>query len=186
LFKANLNLLPTHADNAGGLGVVMLAQRSFTLLFVAIGFIFSGELISQLLLNPDSFEVIRNEILGFIILITIILITPSLFFLRKLAGVRTQGLLHLSKLSTGLSTKFELEWVNNKPIDKVLEDKEIDPSLVFDYNSIYESFHKLNIIPVTTNDLIGIAGFLFVPFIPILFVQFSVTELLQRIAGTLL
>jgi hypothetical protein len=184
--KANLNLLPTHADNAGGLGIVMLAQRSFTVVFVAIGFIFSGELISQLILNPESFELIRNEALGFIILSTLILILPSAFFIQKLATVRTQGLVNLGKLSTALSNKFEQEWVNDQPVDKVLEKREIDPSLVIDYNSIYESFHRLNIVPVTTNDLLGIAGFLFVPFVPILFVQFSVTELLQRIAGTLL
>lgn len=186
LSKSKLDLLPTHADNAGGLGVIMLAQRSFNIFFIAMGVIFSGELISQLLINPDAFDAIRNEVVAYIIFCVIVLTVPAAFFTSKLSEVRTQGLLHLSKLSTSLSQKFEREWVNNKPVEAILEKQEIDPSMVFDYNGIYESFHKLNVIPVTTNDFIGIAGFLFIPFIPILFVRFSISELLQGIVGTLL
>jgi hypothetical protein len=45
LSKATLNLMPTHADRAGGLGIIMVAQRSFNLIFVAGGVSMSGQLI---------------------------------------------------------------------------------------------------------------------------------------------
>jgi hypothetical protein len=56
LSKAKMNLFPTHSDRAGGLGIIMLAQRSFNLIFIAAGVAISGELITQLLEHPDSLK----------------------------------------------------------------------------------------------------------------------------------
>jgi hypothetical protein len=57
--------------------------------------------------------------------------------------------------------------------------------MVFDYSGIYESSQQLRTVPVTPRDIIGMALTLFVPFIPIPFIHFSVGELLQKIAGCL-
>jgi len=47
--------------------------------------------------------------------------------------ILAQGLLQLSKLGTALSYMFEGVWVNDLPIERRISEKQIDPSMVFDY-----------------------------------------------------
>jgi len=190
LSKAKLNLMPTHADRAGGLGIIMIAQRSFNLIFVAGGVAISGRLIEQLLKHPDSFESIKRQGIAYIVFCLIFLLVPLLFFMGKLFKIKNEGLLRMSNLGATLSRRFEHEWVNNlqveeKTVKNKAEQTEVDPSMIFDYSGMYDALQQLRTIPVTPRDLIGMGLILFVPFIPIPFIHFSVVELLHKIAGLL-
>jgi hypothetical protein len=184
--KANIILLPTHADKAGGLGIIMIAQRSFCLLFAAIGVILSGQFIATLIYHPDAFNTIRSETIAFIVICIIFLLSPLTFFSSKLFKIKNEGLLRLGNLSADLSRKFEREWVNNLPVEKILEQQEVDPSLIYDYTGMYISLQELRVVPVTVRDIIGMGVVLFIPFIPIIFIHFSIAELLQKIAGMMM
>jgi hypothetical protein len=185
LSKAKLNLMPTHADRTGGLGIIMLAQRSFSLIFVAGSVTISGQLIAQLMKHPDSFESIRGQGIAYIIISIVVLLIPLLFFMEKLFKVKNEGLLHMSNLGATLSRTFEREWLHDLPAEKIIAEKQVDPSMIFDYLGVYDSLQKLRIIPATPFDIIGMALLLLVPFIPIPFIHYSVVELLQKIAGLL-
>ena len=185
LSKAHLNLLPTHADRAGGLGMIMLAQKSFNLLFVVGAIIISGQFIVQLTKYPDHFEAIRNEVIGYVLVCIAFILIPLLFFSGKLLRAKNIGLHQLSVLGASLSCKFEREWIKDSSIDDRIEESKSDPSLLYDYAGMYEQLQKLRFVPVALNDIAGLALALLIPFIPILFVHFSVGELLQRIGGML-
>ncbi|MEI7982655.1 MAG: hypothetical protein WCI71_13470 [Bacteroidota bacterium] len=115
----------------------------------------------------------------------ILILFPLVFFMGKLVKVKQQGLMQLSKLGATLSSKFEGEWVNDLPIEQRISEQHVDPSMVFDYSGIYDSVQQIRIIPVTIRDIIGMALALLFPFIPILFIHFSVSELLKKILGML-
>jgi hypothetical protein len=181
LGRARLNLKPTHPDKAGGLGIIMLAQRSFNLLFVTGSVVVSGELIVRLLRDPGSFLTVRNEIIGYIVICVILVLFPLIFFMGKLLKTKQEAILELSKLGAQLSSKFEREWINDKPIEKRLAENEVDPSMLYDYSGIYDSVQQIRPFPITIRDAAGLAISLFVPFIPLLVIHFSIVELLQKI-----
>ena len=185
LSRTTIDLLPTHADGAGGLGIVMLAQRSFNLIFVAGSVVISGQFIAEIIDQPDTFNVIRNKVIGYIIICIVFIFIPLLFFTGKLFTTKYKGLTRLSILGATLSRKFEGEWVNDLPIEKRIEESKVDPSMLYDYFGLYEALQKLRTVPITLLDILGMAIVLFIPFIPILFIHFSVAELLQKIAGLL-
>jgi hypothetical protein len=186
LSKARLNLLPTHADRAGGLGLIMLAQKSFNLIFVVGSVILSGQFMLRLDAHPESFNIIRNEVIGYIILSLFFVLVPLLFFVGQLIRLKNTGLLHLSVLGTTISQKFEQHWLKDLPAELGPEEKQVDPSLLFDYAGMYDQLQQLRILPVTLRDILGCAIILLVPFMPILFIHFSIAELLQRISSMLL
>jgi hypothetical protein len=185
LSRAKLILLPTHADRSGGLGIIMLAQRRFNLIFVAGSVVISGQFIAQVIANRESFNVIRGEVVAYIIFCIVLILIPLLFFMAKLVKVKDEGLLHLSSLAATMSGKFEKEWVNDLPIEKKIEEDHVDPSMLYDYNGLYDTLRQLRTVPITVRDIIGVALILFVPFIPIPLLYFSVPELLQKIVGLL-
>ena len=57
--------------------------------------------------------------------------------------------------------------------------------MLYDYTGLYDFLQQLRMIPVTLRDVIGMAITLFVPFIPLLFIYYSVAELIQRLTGPL-
>ena len=186
LSKAKLNLLPTHADRSGGLGIIILAQKNFNLIFLAGSVVISGQFIAQLNEQPEIFNTLRSEAIGYIIFSLILIIFPLLFFIGQLTKTKNDGLLYLSNLGATLSRKFEREWVNNLQIEKEIEEKQVDPSMIYDYAGMYDNLQQLRVVPVTPRDIISMGVLLIAPFIPILFIHFSVAELVKRIAGLLL
>jgi hypothetical protein len=181
LARARLILRPTHPDKAGGLGIVMQAQRSFNMLFVAGSVVVSGELMIRLINNPESFLTVRNEIVGYIIICIILVLLPLLFFMGKLIKTKQEALIDMSKLGAELSSKFEREWESDEPIEKRVAENEVDPSMLVDYIGVFDSVQQMRPFPITLRDIIGLAIPLFVPFVPLLIIHFSVVELLQKI-----
>jgi hypothetical protein len=186
LSKTNLKLLATHADRSGGLGIIILAQRNFNMIFVACSVLISGQLVAELIKHPDTFNATRSVVIGYVVISLIIMLFPLIFFTGKLVKTKHQGLLKLSNLGASLSRKFDREWINDEPIEKIIEDKQVDPSMLFDYSGMYDSLQQLRAVPVTFRDIIGMGIMLFVPFIPIWFVHFSAVEILQKILGLLM
>jgi len=183
--KINLILKPTHPDGSGGIGIIILAQRNFLMFFIACGMAISCVMINLLLNKGISFDVLKIEILGFIIFSIILLIFPLLFFMRKLIKTKYEGQLELSKAGINLSNKYEEEWVKPMGNEKKIAEDTVDPSMQVDYSGVYLLLQDLRIIPLRVSDVMFMAIALYLPFIPIFFIQFSIVELLQKLMGLL-
>lgn len=181
-----LRLLHTHADRAGGLGIIIIAQRTINFIFLACAIVVSSQLLMYISTAQETMTSMLFVAIGFIIFCLLILMIPVLFFLIPLIRTRQKGLLELSRLSVDLSATFEKEWINSAPIEERIDNKHVDPSMAFDYASLYDLVEKLRIVPVTTRDVSGMVILLIIPFLPILFVYYSAAEILEKILNLLL
>jgi hypothetical protein len=184
--KAPLKLSPLHADRSGGVGIIILAQRSFNMIFVACSVVIAGQFMAKVIQDHDAFNSIRGDVIGFIILCVILIVLPLVFFAGRLLKTKQLGLLHMSQVGAELSHKFEQDWMNDMPIEQRIEKQQVDPSMAYDYSTMFDTLQQLRIVPITLRDLIGMAVILFIPFIPILFIYYSALELLQKILGLLM
>lgn len=184
--KSPLKLLPTHADRSAGLGIIILAQRSFSFIFFAGSLVISGQLIVLIMNSPDAILMVQRVGIGYIILCLLMLLLPLLFFIGRLVKTKQKGLLLLSKLGTEMSRTFENDWLTDVPFEKRIEDRRVDPSMAYDYSSMYDVLQQLRIVPVTVRDIISMAVSIAIPFLPILFVYFSAAEVLEKIIGLLM
>jgi hypothetical protein len=185
LSLTRLSLQATHPDKAGGLGVIMLAQKYFCFIFVAMSTVISGELIAKLIKDPGSFAGIRGEGISYILICLLLVLIPPVFFARKLVTTKEEGLMKMSKLGTHISNKFEMEWINDLPVEKKTTDAMVSTSDLQDYDTIYVSLEQLRMVPFTLQNIITLIILLFIPYLPILFIHFSVLELLQKLFGML-
>ena len=186
LARLPLKLRPTHADRSGGLGIIILAQRSYSFIFVAGSLVISGQLIVFIMNSPDNMLMVQRVVIGYIILCVILLLLPLFFFMGKLVKTKQLGLLSLSELGIDISKTFESDWLNKKPIEERIQERQVDPSLAYDYSSMYDVLQQLRVVPVTARDVIGIAVTLALPFLPVLFVYYSASEVLSKIVGLLM
>ena len=148
--------------------------------------VISGQLIVLIMNSPDDFLLIQRVVIGYIILSLLLLLLPLLFFIGKLVRTKQKGLLHLSKLGTEMSRTFEKDWLTDIPFEKRIEDRQVDPSMAYDYSSMYDVLQQLRVVPVTVRDIVSLVVSIAIPFLPILFVYFSAAEVLQKIIGFLL
>ena len=183
---AKLILLPTHADRSGGIGIIILAQRSFSLLLATVSIVLSGQLIVYVLHSRENIQFVGGIGIGYILLCIVLLLLPLFFFMGKLVRTKQVGLLRLSKLSSELSTKFEKEWLNDIVLEKRIEEQQVDPSMAYDYSCLYDLLQEFRVIPLLPRDIITFVITIAIPFLPILFVYFSAVEVLQKIVGLLL
>ena len=183
--KMDLNLKPTHPDGSGGISMIFLAQRNFILFFIVCGMVIATVMINLLNDKMVTFEAIQIEILGYIIFSIFLILFPLLFFSRKLIRTKYEGQLELSRAATNLSKKYEEQWVKPMGNEKRIAEDTVDPSMQVDYSGVYILLQELRIIPVRFGDIGIMAVSLFIPFIPIFFIQFSVVEILQKLIGLL-
>ncbi len=182
---SKLDLLPTHADRACGLGIIFLAQSAFNIIFAAGSALLSGQLIIQLIKYPDSFGSIEKQATAYIVICLFLVTFPLFFFIPKLFKTKNEGLLKLGNLGAKLSRKFEHEWTNDLPIEEIKMENPVSPNMINSYSGMYTVLQQLRPLPVTLRDVISMGLMLLFPFLPILFIHFSTSEMLQKIAGFL-
>ena len=183
--RLKLSLQIIHPDHAGGLGIILLAQKYFILVFVAASTVISGELVQQLLLTPDAFHEIKSVGLGYIALSLLLVLFPVIFFADKLMHAKHVAEIRHSQFGMELSRKFENDWVNDRPINQRVEEKQVEPSTLQDYSGIYRGVENLKLFPVGFRDIIGMVIVLIIPYLPIPIIHNSVLEMLQKIIGLL-
>ena len=66
--RLDLQLLPTHPDQAGGLGFLAVVPSAFALVILAQGALLSGSIGTRILLQGATLDAFRYEIIAFVIL----------------------------------------------------------------------------------------------------------------------
>jgi hypothetical protein len=184
--RFQLKLRPTHPDGAGGLGILILAQRGFSFVFFVCGIVISSNMVALFAAQQISFDTVKIEVLAFVLLSLITIFSPLVFFTRKLIWAKYLGHLYLGKAGVYASERFEDDWVSRLSEGKAKPEGVMDASDQGDFTAVYRYLQDLSAVPFRLGDLVQISLTLFVPFIPVFFMHYSVVELLEKILGVLL
>lgn len=181
-----LALQPTHPDCAGGLGVLGMAQQTFSIVFVAFATVMSSTIAHNILFEGDTFRASRPEIIVFIVVCIVLIYAPLLSFAKNLYTARRIGLSQYGALGYRLSDAFFARWVTGAGSNVGEEFKNAtDASTMADYGATFDAVRSMRIIPVTLRGVVAVAVALAVPFLPLYLTEFSLLELLQRVGDSL-
>jgi hypothetical protein len=181
-----LKLRPTNPDGAGGLGILMLAQRNFHFFFWVSGVVLASNMIMGYSIGSVAFEALKVEIFGFLLMSLILIYFPLFFFMRQLIMTKYLGLLSMGRGGENITESFEEEWVREVSGKGIRTEEPMNPSIQMDYTSIYRNLMSFSIVPIRFGDIILISFVLFTPFVPVFFMHYSVGELLEKIIGVLI
>ena len=184
--RLSLVLQPTDPDLAGGLGYLGIAQQTFVVVFFAFSTVASSTLAHDLLAEGSAFRDARLEIIVLVVAFVVVIYAPLLFFSKRLFLARRAGLNEYGSLGYKLSEAFHQRWVREggKGVGKELL-ASMDPSALADYTAAYDNVRSMRSIPVTLRGILMVAGVLLVPFLPLALTEFSLQDLLQRLADAL-
>lgn len=182
-----LVLRPSHPDLAGGLGYLGMAQQSFVAVFIAFATVASSTIAHDILAGGETLRDAVPEIGVLVLVFVAVIYAPLLFFSKQLFTARRSALDGYGSLGYKLSEAFYQKWIRESDdgVGTALLGS-ADPSAIADYTAAYDNVRSMRPIPATLRNVLTVAGILVIPFLPLTLTAFSLHDMLQRLAESLI
>ena len=109
--RAELRLVPTHPDRAGGLGFLSTLSHSFQPLLMAQGILFAGVFANAIFFGGAKLPQFKLEIIGVVLLSVLFVLGPLLAFVPCLASTKRVGLREYGTLAQRYVLEFDRKWL---------------------------------------------------------------------------
>jgi len=186
LSRQTLQLVATHPDLAGGLGLIEDVQKRLTTIVMVISIINSASLAAAFQIAPVDI----NQIYLYMLVITLlgmVIVSGPLFLLAlPLARCRRKGMLEFSDVTLLYARLFDEKWVRPPTMkqEELLGSPDIQS--LADISSAFMNVKMMRIILISKELVTSVALYAAVPLAPLFLFVYRVDELLPKIIGNLL
>lgn len=177
--RLDLQLFPTHPDQAAGLGFVGEAQRFFGSLLFAVSIANAGVIANDIIYDKVPLKNFAPAIAAYVIIAIIIVIGPLIVFTGLLLRTKRIGLHQYGTLATTYSGSFHRKWIRH-------ENPEHEPLLgtgdiqsLADLGNSYGYVEKMKPIPVDPRTLVHLVIASLLPLAPLLLAVMPLKEVLK-------
>lgn len=183
--RINLNLVPTHADQAGGLGFLGTAHTSFGILAFGLTSILSAEVAFLLVFENAQIESFKVEYFAVLITVLLIFLGPLLVFVPIMARTRLAWLREYSLLTAKYNRAFHEKWIEGKaPANESLLGSADIQSLA-DLGNSFEYIRRMKTMPFSIRVIIQLAVIASIPCLPLLIIVFPISKIINLLAGAM-
>jgi hypothetical protein len=183
LSRMNLRLVATHPDEHGGLGFLGLASSGFIPTAVALAATIGGAWRYEIL--HEGTRLVSYALPAGILLLLIFLfeLGPLVFFVPRLARVRSRALLEYGALAQTHVRYLQGKWIARSE-EGVSE--RLDPGDVTNlalYGASYGRIKRMQPFPVDKGMLIGLALSVAIPLIPVILAEIPLSVIVRGLFG---
>jgi hypothetical protein len=177
--RLDLVLVPSHPDDAAGLGFVGHSALFFSTLIFAFSAMTSAAIAVRVLFGSASLYDLLPAYGVLLAFEVLIFAGPVLLFVPKLYGARELGLRRYGVLASRYTRQFEEKWIDGgAPADEPLLGTADIQSLA-DLGNSYAVVDRMKIVPVALNDLIVLVASAVVPALPLVLTVMPLTDVLK-------
>lgn len=184
--KLNLQLTPTHPDEAGGLAFVGESQRFFGVILFAYSIAVAGVLANEVIYDQISLRSFAPAIAAYVLIAVALVVLPLCVFTKMLKTTRRHGLYEYATLATEYTSQFHQRWIvsASEPDQELLGTGDIQS--LADLGNSFTLIEKMNSIPMGPRTPIHLAMACLLPVAPLLLTMMPVEELLKMIFKVIL
>jgi len=177
----NLQLVPTHPDEAGGLGFVGESQRFFGIILLAYSIATAGVLANAVIYDKLSLQHFAPAIAAYVIVAVGIVLLPLFVFSKTLLKTKRLGLSQYGTLATEYTSSFHRRWIMaRRQTDEALLGTGDIQSLA-DLGNSYGFVEKMNALPMGPRTPVHLALACLIPMAPLLLTMMPLRDLLKMI-----
>lgn len=177
--RPRLVVSPGHPDLHGGLAFLTMVQSGFAPVLAALAATVSGRLGLELLYDGATLAAVKVPAAVVVVLAVLVMFLPLLLFVGRVLGEKKRALLQYDGLGQQLVAGFERKWLGAARTDEPLLGSG-DPSTYTDYVAVYASLRQMQPSPLDVRRAIPATLLVAAPFLPLLFTELSLKELLLR------
>jgi hypothetical protein len=184
LSRLRLAPVATHPDLAGGLQFLSWPSIGFAYAIAALSATQAGVWADQVLYAGVKVTVLKAYALVFVIAGVVVALGPTLAVGGHLWRCRYQGLFDYGSLAAEYTRRFQERWISSRPRDDLLGTADIQS--LADLANSFNVVDKMRFWPFGLRTVMTIAFAAVLPMIPVALIQMPLTELLSKLAGTML
>jgi hypothetical protein len=175
----DLQLFPTHPDEAAGLGFIGEAQRLFGILLFAFSAASAGVLANDIVYDKIPLQSFVPAIVTYAVAILIVFAGPLVVFSGTLRRVKRLGLHQYGALATSYTSSFHKRWIEgeNPGHEALLGTADIQS--LADLGNSFSIVEKMKPIPIDPLDLLHLIVASLLPLTPLLLTVMPLGELLK-------
>jgi hypothetical protein len=182
--RLRLTVVPSHGDNAGGLGVIGGMPLRFVSAVAAVSLVVGMTWLKQLLFHGAHAQQYTAPAIGLLVLMLVMFFSPPLVFIPQLTRLKLQALHDFGELVIRTNASFERRWVppGGDP-EGLLNTSEA--STVTDLGQVYTQIERMWVFPFRRSAFIGVIAAVVIPLLPVVIAELGVRDLLKDLLGAL-
>ena len=182
--RIKLNLVPTHPDNAGGLGFLTNSVYALMPLAFAHGVMLLGMISNHIFYEDAVLLDFKVEIIVVVVVVLCLMILPLFLFSSQLGEAKRKGGLEYGKLASRFVQEFEATWVRGSgPVNNSLVGNDIQS--MADLAQSYKVVENMQFVPLTRSTLIMLVVVTVIPLFPLVLTMMPLSELIKMLSGVL-
>ena len=184
--RLDLDLEPTHPDGLAGLHFLVLSERAYRPVLLAMGSVLSGMMANRILYTGAALVDFKLEIFATVAVLLLAVLGPLLVFMPNLRDVRRWAITEYGSLGQRYAREFRRKWVGGGQTTSEPLLGSGDIQSLADLHNAYEVVDKIPMFPFSWRNLTLPTLTVLLPVAPLLLTTFSVEELIDRLLGMLL
>lgn len=181
--RIRLNLVPTHPDRVGGLGVLSNAAFAFNTLLLAHGTMVAAQIGNRILFLGDPLAEFKYEVAAVLLFLLCVVVGPLFFFSPQLARTKRLGLLEYGTFAEQYVREFDTKWLRSR-------DPQAEPLLgsgdiqsLADLANSFEVVRGIRLAPVSRDTFLQLTVAVLAPIVPLLLTTMPLETLLNKLLG---
>jgi hypothetical protein len=177
--KLDLQLFPTHPDEAAGLGFVGEAQRFFGMILFAFSLGSTGVLAREIVYDHIPLATFAPTIASYVVIALLIVIGPLMVFSGVLLKTKRVGLHQYGALATAYTGSFHQKWIEHKTPEQEPLLGSADIQSLSDLGNSYGYVEKMKPLPVDPRTLLHLVLASLLPLTPLLLTVMPLKDILK-------
>lgn len=181
--RLDLALVPTHADESGGLGFLGNAHLSLGMLALGLGAILSADAAFHIIFEGADIDAFKIPFLVLLIICQMLFLGPLFLFAPALIESRRRGLREYGALALRYNRAFHEKWVEGKVADDEPLLGSSDIQSLADLGASFGFIHAMKSVPFSPKVMIQLAVCTILPGLPLILLVVPVEKVLDTLAG---
>jgi hypothetical protein len=177
----DLQLTASHPDHAGGLGFLGWGLASFIPTILAFSTVVSGGFAYEIYHRGETLDSLKYHVIVYVVLVTIFMHLPVIWFAGQLSRCRFRGLLDFSNLVLRHDRSFDEKWIQpqSKNQEKLLGS--MDTLSLAGIADGYEHIQQMRFIPWDSKAVMTIAIAAAIPMLPLVGTEIPFRDILLKL-----
>lgn len=169
----------------GGLEFIIAGHSKFAVLAFAFGMQAASVLADQIIFEGKTLMSFRYDLIGFVLLVSAIFLTPLLVFSLKLAQEKRLAIFQYGALADDYVAEFHTKWIkHNDKKENLLGTSDIQS--LADLSNSFNVVREMRTCLISKNNISTFALATLLPFSPLLLTVYPFDELLNHLLKSLM
>lgn len=181
LSRLDLQLMPTHPDQHGGIGFLGVSPMAIVPTIFAGSAVIGSTWRADILRSGGAVHLMSFKVdaIALLAIVLIIAVGPLVFFVPKLTGLRRRGIFEYGTLAQLESTAFHNRWILHRAGREEEFPASPEASTLTDYGSSYQNIEHLQPFPYDRGALVALVLAIAIPMLPVVLAEIPFVEVLK-------